>query len=226
VEGIFFLYLRGEYTGPRFDPQFMLNDPYGRDYGGEGYVLSFLKRRDEQGNFVAERMNRPDVGTGYRYVEVINPKTNERVRYETRMLTQKAGEFRHEWGAWPTVPCGATATADEPHPYFMNCPIPITAPSPRYGVTFDDISTHEDREYWIAGSSLRVIDLQTGEVMAERIGYMMDPALGSKAHGRQQWLFALENACPAFPRTGDNQPRTSDQARNFVEQVLKPKQVH
>jgi hypothetical protein len=39
---------------------------------------------------------------------------------------------------------------------------------PRYGVTFDDISTREDREYWIAGSSLKVIRLR-GQVLQSNI---------------------------------------------------------
>lgn len=49
------------------------------------------------------------------------------------------------------------------------------------GSTFDDISTHAEREYGIAGSSLRVIDLETKEVLAERVGYMVDMAQGSRA---------------------------------------------
>jgi hypothetical protein len=31
---------------------------------------------------------------------------------------------------------------------------PASGPAPRYGVTYDDISTRKEREYWIAGSSL------------------------------------------------------------------------
>jgi hypothetical protein len=64
--------------------------------------------------------------------------------------------------------------------------VPRSRPHPRYGVTYDDISTREERDYWIAGSSLKVIDLQTNEVMAERIGYMMDRGQGDteEAGGR------------------------------------------
>ena len=65
------------------------------------------------------------------------------------------------------------------------------------------IQTREDWDYWIAGSSLRLIDLQTNEVMAERIGYMGDWAQGSSAVGRSPWLLAANNACPEFaPRHG------------------------
>ncbi len=88
-------------------------------------------------------------------------------------------------------------------------------------MTFDDISTREDREYWIAGSSLKVIDLANNEVIAERIGYMVDWAQGSRAGGRSPWLFAADNACPRFSdRNGSS--AQSYQALDFVEQVLKP----
>lgn len=85
---------------------------------------------------------------------------------------------------------------------------------PRYGVTFDDISTKEERDHWIAGSSLRIIDTNTNEVIAERIGYMVDFAQGATPGGRQPWTFAKKNvgwSCPAFQEYG---------ARRFVEKVL------
>jgi hypothetical protein len=100
-------------------------------------------------------------------------------------------------------------------------------------VTYDDISTLEDRQYWIAGSSLKVIDLETNEVLAERVGYMVDIKQGDRAGGRVPWLFAADHACPAFGREfkGFIEARghgsASMQARqtqDFVEKVLRPKQ--
>ena len=95
--------------------------------------------------------------------------------------------------------------------------VPAPDPAPRYGVTYDDLSTREDRDYWIAGSSLRVIDLETHEVMAERIGYMMDRGQGSTGGGRAPWLHATRHACPAFPGSRGSQ---SYQTLDFVEKVL------
>ena len=43
----------------------------------------------------------------------------------------------------------------------------------RYGFTWEDLSSDEDRKYWIAGSLLKVVDLDTNEIVAERIGYMI-----------------------------------------------------
>jgi hypothetical protein len=93
---------------------------------------------------------------------------------------------------------------------------------PRYGVTYDDISTREERDYWIAGSSLKVIDLPTNEVMAERIGYMMDRGQGDRGGGRSPWLFAKNNACPQFPAAPDGHVVQANQTRDFVVKTLKP----
>ena len=102
--------------------------------------------------------------------------------------------------------------------------IPASEPAPRYGVTYDDISTRTEREYWIAGSSLKVIDLKTNEVMAERIGYMMDRGQGNNSGGRAAWLLAADHACPRFPADPGGQTYQTDQTRKFVEKILKPSQ--
>lgn len=41
----------------------------------------------------------------------------------------------------------------------------------RYGYTTEDLSTPELRKRWIGGGKLKIIDLQTNEVLAERTGY-------------------------------------------------------
>ena len=78
-------------------------------------------------------------------------------------------------------------------------------------------------ENWIAGSSLKVIDLKTNEVIAERIGYMYDWAQGSREGFRSPWLMAADNACPAFGRS-DVKATTAQigQTVRFVEKVLHP----
>ena len=232
VEGIFLMKLRPEKYLGNEEPQFRLDDPYGMDSNGEIYVMRFLQKRNEKGYLVGLQGNnekeylmgekRDLITAGYRYVELIHPITADRMRYEARLLTQKEGDARR---SWETAPCGIPASFDEHYPKFRNCPVPITEPGPRYGITYDDISTHEDRTYWIAGSSLRIIDLQTGELMAERIGYMLDPLQGQGLHGSQPWLYAIQNACPPFQKINGRFTQGS-QTRNFVEQVLKPKQVH
>jgi hypothetical protein len=64
-----------------------------------------------------------------------------------------------------------------------------------------------------------VIDLQSNEVIAERIGYMVDRGQGVTAGGRSPWLLAAGAACPAFP--GQHAEQANQTAR-FVEKVLFP----
>lgn len=92
--------------------------------------------------------------------------------------------------------------------------------SPRYGVTFDDITEHEDRaRWWIAGSSLRVIDLETSEVIGERIAYMMDSQIGEGgSYTNWRTISGWGRMCP-WVRPSYRQ------TREFVEKVVKPYEV-
>jgi len=85
----------------------------------------------------------------------------------------------------------------------------------RYAITWRDVSTDEDRKYWVAGGQLRIIDVVTADVLGERIGYVLDSGFGSTAGGRVPWLIARRNACPPIERNVAKD-------RLFVEQVLKP----
>ncbi|HRI93425.1 MAG TPA: hypothetical protein PLS93_17500 [Accumulibacter sp.] len=207
VEGVFLMKIRPK--GMNYEDQFRMDDPYGRDLGGDGYVLTFVR-----GSYQAQTKGMPYPGSpqriGYPYVEAIDPADGKRYRYRgiIKEVTKTSS---------PLVGGdGSTFKVKE----FTLDRVPATGPQPRYGVTYDDISTGEERDYWIAGSSLKVIDLKTNEVMAERIGYMMDRGQGNKSGGRSPWLLAADNACPRFaPRHASTaQPY---QALDFVEKVLK-----
>jgi len=185
VEGVFLMKIRPKEIN--YGDQFKMDDPYGRDFGGDAYIRSFLR------GFFEVNYKRPD------------PKDGKRYRYTGRIDQPSLRDKRY--GEWVRE--------------FAIDKVSATGPMTRYGVTYDDISTREEREYWIAGSSLKVIDLQTNEVMAERIGYMMDRGQGDRNSGRSPWLLAADNACPEFaPRHGSTaQPL---QTENFIEKVLKP----
>jgi hypothetical protein len=211
VEGIFLMKLRPERIN--FDDQFALDDPYGSDSTGDWYIKNFLR------GFYHQRDEKPAEGapprTGYRYVEAIDPADGKRYRYTGRVEEPWQYDKSYLQGYKRFVMDKATAP-DKP---------------PRYGVTYDDISTREEREYWIAGSSLKVIDLETKEVMAERIGYMVDRYQGSRAGGRRPWLFAADYACPTFqfnplrPLTrggGGGAGSQPGQTLIFTEKVLRP----
>ena len=215
VEGIFLLKLRPNYVN--YGNQYSLDDPYGSDLLGDGYIESFLR-----GSYQAHVKDDSNAGLkrlGYSYVDAINPADGLRYRY--------TGSIR-EHEVVSSVLMGGTGKKFKTTGFVMD---KVLAPeaSPRYGVTYDDISTGEERKYWIAGSSLRVIDLVTSEVIAERIGYMMDIRQGSVEGGRSPWLLAANNACPSFYRDRNPVPAgrasaaQSRQAQDFVQKVLRPK---
>ncbi|OGA03231.1 MAG: hypothetical protein A3H35_00090 [Betaproteobacteria bacterium RIFCSPLOWO2_02_FULL_62_17] len=69
-----------------------------------------------------------------------------------------------------------------------------------FGISWEDISTPEDRKYWVAGSRLTVIDLRTKSLVAERIGYFIEAGFGSDSGGRRPWLTSRgpNTTCPSL----------------------------
>jgi hypothetical protein len=208
VDGIFLMKLR---QGINQGDQFALNDPYGNDLDGDGYIRSFLREKFQ----VIDKNRRhwpgraeppPRAEVGYAFVEAINPQDGIRYRYTGRIEQPGLTDPHHIKNDW-------VLNVDA---------MPATGRRPRYGVTFDDISTQEDRVHWIAGSSLKVIDLEKNEVIAERIGYMMDPGRGSKEGFRSPWLYAANLSCPQFPGRPASIGQLG-QTDRFVEKVLKPR---
>jgi hypothetical protein len=202
VEGVYLMKIRPR--GINYGDQFKLDDPYGRDLGGKGYIQTFVR-----GSYQAETSGTPSPGSpprlGYLYVEALDPQDGQRYRY--------TGRIEEPWQTNRAYLKGYTR--------FVLDKVAASGSTLRYGVTYDDISTREEREYWIAGSSLKVIDLQTREVIAERVGYMMDWAQGSNSGGRSPWLLAANTACPKF---ADRHAASAQvyQTLDFVEKVLKP----
>ena len=211
VEGVFLLKLRPMEIN--FDDQFKLDDPYGHDSGGDQYILNFLR------GFYHQRGDSLFPGApprlGYLYVDALDPVTGLRYRYTPRV--------EEPWQTNKAYLQGYTRLVFDK--------VVATGPAPRYGVTYDDISTREERELWIAGSSLKVLDLQANEVIAERMGYMIDAGQGSRAGGRSPWLFAADHACPGFQfnplrplsrNYGGGASAQAGQTLIFLEKVLKP----
>ncbi len=210
VEGILLMKIRPIKTD--FSNQFALDDPYGDDTGGDGYIVNFLSARTARGSI----SNESDAATnGYFYVDILDPSDGKRYRH-----TGSIKEVTHT----SSILMGGDGKTTFKTKDFVLDKIPGPNPSPRYGVTFDDISTREERDSWIAGSSLKVIDLKTNEVMAERIGYMMDRGQGNISGGRAPWLLAAHYACPSFPATSGGHPVQIHQTRYFAEKVLHIKQ--
>lgn len=209
VEGIFLLKVRPRNVN--YGDQFVLDDPYGHDLGGDGYIGSFLRGSHGGGMRGANSDVAHLLPKGYLYVEAIDPKDGIRYRY--------TGSLEEPWIA--------DKRYLEGYLRFVMRRTPSNS-LPLYGITYDDISTREEREHWIAGSSLRIVNLQTKEILAERIGYAIDLAQGSSAGNRSPWLWALENACPpvldkSIPRRAPVAASAANRAARFAESVLHPK---
>ena len=86
-----------------------------------------------------------------------------------------------------------------------------------YAVSYANLINFEDRENWVAGTSVTVSDTQTGEILATSTWYSLEPGLGSKAGHRMPWRFAV--SCPNL-----RAHRAMAPVRFFVERVLEPKQ--
>lgn len=215
VEGVLLMKVRPKETN--YDDQFKMDDPYGHDSGGETYIKIFFT------SFYGTPSPLPPgwkPRLGYRYVEAIDPRDGKRYRYTGSI---KIVGRKDESAPNIQIELKRNANFDLNIYAFVLDKVPAPGQSPRYGVTYDDISTREEREVWIAGSSLKVLDLQTNEVMAERIGYMMDRGQGSTSGGRSPWLLAASHACPAFPTDPGGHAYQTDQTHDFVVKALRPK---
>ena len=220
VDGIFLMKIRPK--GVNFGDQFAMDDPYGNDSSGDMYLKNFLK------GFYHQRADKVFPGSplqeGYNYVEALDPKDGQRYRYTGGVRAVRKQDITAPGVQWELK---RNPNYDLNVYEFVMDNVPATGSAPRYGVNYADISTQEDRSYWIAGSSLKVVDLKTNEVIAERIGYMVDTAQGSTGGFRSPWLSAAANACPSFNRNPEHRatgPAFSAQAGQtpaFVEKVLK-----
>lgn len=218
VEGIYLIKVRPK--GINFGQQYALTDPYGEDVGGDAYIASFLKGS-------TRTRSEPPHRYGYQFVEANDLDDGIRYRF--------TGVWKVTSRKNPAAPDIKVELSRNPNYDLNNYDFALvrstaTGPRPRYGITFEDISTGVDRDHWIAGSSLRVLDLETGEIIARRIGYMMDRAQGATGGGRSPWLYAAENACPdfydRFSRVVVQGPAASAQhyqSYDFAEKVLLPR---
>ncbi len=202
VEGVVWMKWRDRAEPSDDADQFKLFDPFGRDCTEHDCIEQLL--RVTQGQELDPDKKKP-WHMGYRFVESSDPRMQTPYRY-TRQI-YKPSDRDPKYGKWVVET--------------ELVPQPIQKVTARYGITWDDISTHEDREHWIAGGSIQVIDLQTNEVIAERVGYMMDRGLGSTAGFRSPWGYAKDTACPALVDDAGQRSNVGFTTR-FLRRVLKP----
>ena len=108
---------------------------------------------------------------GFAYVEVLDPHDLGLYRY-------RAGIGVARWRDAPEIESLLLASGEEPGPAVYDFVLQrdaiegYTAP---YGIRWDDTSTADDRRLGITGSALVVLDLQRGELIGRRTGYMLTP---------------------------------------------------
>lgn len=169
--------------------QFALDDQYGHDLGGIRYIASFLRPTENtELSRGLQHLNMP----GYRFVVI--PDGNGVRRYSKSFKLHPNGD--------PYPSTQETAS--------------FTNVTTRYAVQYEDLSTTKDRENWIAGGSIKIVDTASNEVIAERKGYLFDTGLGNTNGGRTPWSWARQYV-PTCPSVAEHN-------QIFVFKVLKPKQ--
>ena len=170
-ESVFIMRPREPYKLTDLTDQYWRGDPYAAigDRAGDGEIIGLLEQ--DRSNSVTS-----DVRLGFRFVEIERHSSTgnrELLEYTARQKDNQRLDLGYE----------------------LNSRV-IEKRRSRYGFTWEDISTDDDRKYWIAGSRLTVVDLETKETVSERVGYMIDPGFGSTNKGRTPWPIAINQSCP------------------------------
>jgi hypothetical protein len=191
VDGLLWMKWRDDLSADAFTARSRLDDPYGHDCGLDDCVASLLRASyGDASDLEAASAH----ATGFRWVETVDPRAPTRWRYV-------AGIDVVHWRDAGEIAEARRSSGAEPGPAVYGYAVKreeIDTFGARYGLRWNDISTAEDRAHWIAGGSLEIVDLETGEILARRVGYMIDRLQGRHPEGTAPWLRALREACPPF----------------------------
>lgn len=213
VEGLVLLKVRPKAWEPEWADPMWPGAAFALEAQTDEYITTFLgyeyatftQGRDEPNEITKDRrgyiatdrrpglMDRP----GYRYVDVIDSKDGQRYRY--------TGRWEEPWQYDKSYLKGYIK-------FFLDR-VPAPDPAPRYGVTFEDHVIPEERALGVASSTVRVIDLETNEVLGEMLRYAWSTPASSA--NPSPWLTAYK--CPGHA------VGASAATRKFVDQVLIPR---
>lgn len=145
------------------DPDFQWADQYGM---AEPWALA-------QYGDLSSSLSRLNVrGTGYWFIEQqSNDGTKQGKPYKRRLLTSTSIKVDNP---------NTDAAVSKENFALERKEINVQALKSRYGYTTEDLSTKELRKRWIGGGKLKIIDLQTNEVLAERTDYYRATGPGVK----------------------------------------------
>lgn len=211
VEGVLLMKVRPERGDRQLADRMWPGAAFAREARGDEFITTFLAYEYAFGPALRQTVvpplsptNRGHINTdrrpgglpGYRWVDVIDAMDGKRYRYSSR--------YEEPWQKDKTYLKGYIKF------YLDKAPAPD--PAPRYGVTFEDHVIPEERYLGIASSTIKVIDLQTQEVLGEMTRYAWSPSAPSRVNP-SPWLTAYR--CP-------QRGWTSADTRQFADQVLIP----
>jgi hypothetical protein len=194
-----------EYFDPMWAEAAMANEYRRNDYIKQFLMSEFIHPvyPNERGILGPKTWQPPGIAMqrkdGYRLVETLDAQTGKRYRC--------VGTWKPEDSSW---------VASQLH-----CD-PVEQSVARYALDYEDIVDPADRQFWIAGTRLKVIEKQTGKVIAQLTKFIWDPGFGASATGRWPWQHAASGRSTSCPNDAI-QPRHSD-SRYFIDTVLIPKQ--
>ena len=82
----------------------------------------------------------------------------------------------------------------------------------RYAVTYENNVDPELRKHWVAGTTIKIIDRQTNELLAEKTIFVFARTMGNYVHGA--WVYSRMDFCP--------ENVSAEPTAHFVVTVLKP----
>lgn len=206
VEGIVLLKVRPQASQREWADPNWPGAAYGLEAREDEYISTFLGYEEAfvagkprpitkayRGYINTSHKPGPKEYPGYRYVDVIDAKDGQRYRYVLKNVVMPGKEYE-----WTKVVLDKT---------------PAPEPSPRYGVTYEDHVIPEDRAFGVASSTVKVIDLETKEVLGEMLRYAWSvPATSANPN---PWLTAYK--CPM------HSVGAGAATRKFADQILIPK---
>jgi len=194
-----------EYFDPMYPEAAMAGERRGDDYIKQFLMSEFLDDRlpNRRGGFGPPTKGDRDTHSisrrGYKFVEYVDPLNGNRMR------------------------CVPDWSLNHPNwvPGQHRCD-KVESPRTRYALDYEDLVDPADRELWIAGVRLKVIDKQTGDVIAELTQFVWDSGFGVSTTGRWPWQYAGTAASTMCP--SDSTRRTGFETRYFIDTILQPTQ--
>ncbi|MBL8279312.1 MAG: hypothetical protein JNL93_21655 [Pelomonas sp.] len=188
------------YFDSMFDEAAMAAEVRGDDYIKQFLMYEFpvANRPQERGGLGPYTSERPSK-KGYAFVEYIDSKDSQRYR------------------------CTPDWSLNHPNwiPGQHHCE-PVKSSSTRYALDYEDLVDPADRKFWVAGTKLKVIDKQTGEMIAVFTRFVWDPGFGVSTTGKLPWIHANAHASTRCP-SHEIRPLGKD-SRYFIDTILIPKQ--